>query len=417
MLETMTFISYSRRDQEFAIDLATKLRMAGAKIWMDALDILPGQDWEREIEKALYACERFLLILSPSAVDSDEVRAELNLARQENKNVIPVLHQECKIPFRIKHIQYCDFTSNQDAGLRRLFAAFGLKFSSASSPTSSAADAKTSIRQAPSPTSSAPPWASHHGQDQYGRFADFTIAEITQRLRWIPPGEFLMGSPPEESGRLDRELQHRVQISSGYWLFDTQVTQALWQAVMGTNPSRFKSPMRPVESVSWDDCQDFIQHMNDHLSGLKCRLPTEAEWEYACRAGTTTPFNTGENLTTDQANYDGNYPYRNFPKGKYREETSPVGTFPSNAWGLYDMHGNVYEWCSDWYAKDYYETCRSQGVAVDPQGPKKGSSRVLRGGYWGSYAVNCRSASRNDYRPGYRGTYRGCRLLGVPQFS
>jgi len=262
-----------------------------------------------------------------------------------------------------------------------------------------------------------PAWASASGRDRYGLWAELTYKNVTQRLRWIPPGEFLMGSPPEEKERYNNELQHRVQISSGYWLFDTQVTQALWQAVMETNPSRFKGPNRPVETVSWDDCQAFISKLNERVSGLDSRLPTEAEWEYACRAGTTTPFNTGENLTTDQANYDGNYPYRNFPKGKDRQETTQVGSFPCNAWGLYDMHGNVDEWCADWYGKDYYEECQRAGLVVDPQGPSEGSSRVLRGGRWSFSAVYCRSAYRFTFRPGYRGYSRGCRLLGVPQFS
>ncbi len=149
---------------------------------------------------------------------------------------------------------------------------------------------------------------------------------------------------------------------------------------------------------------------------LGCRLPTEAEWEYACRAGTTTPFNTGENVTTKQANYNGNYPYKNFPQGDYLVKTTPVGSYDANAWGLYDTHGNVYDWCRDWYDGEYYATCkksRPHGIE-NPEGPESGSFRVLRGGLWDGYAQDCRSAFRNHGRPEDRFTYVGFRLVFVP---
>jgi len=142
--------------------------------------------------------------------------------------------------------------------------------------------------------------------------------------------------------------------------------------------------------------------------GKTYRLPTEAEWEYACRAGTITPFSTGGNLTTEQANYDGNDPYNNNRKGQYREKTVAVDSFNPNAWGLYNMHGNVYEWCSDWYGG--YES----GLAENPAGPTTGSSRVLRGGGWDSYARDCRSAYRNYDTPDYRSYDVGFRLVFVP---
>ncbi len=128
-------------------------------------------------------------------------------------------------------------------------------------------------------------------------------------------------------------------------------------------------------------------------------MPTEAEWEYACRAATITPFNTGGNLTTDEANYDGNYPYNQNRKGQYRESTVAVDSFAPNAWGLYNMHGNVWEWCSDWYDLDYYAACKAKGVVTNPENTAQGSGRVLRGVSWSSNAGYCRSAYRNDFPP------------------
>jgi formylglycine-generating enzyme required for sulfatase activity len=161
----------------------------------------------------------------------------------------------------------------------------------------------------------------------------------------IPAGKFMMGSPKSEAGRSDSEdTQHGVTIAAPFYLGKYEVTQGEWKAVMGSNPSMFKGDDRlPVEGVSWDDCQEFITRLNAKKDGYVYRLPSEAEWEYACRAGTATAFSFGETITAEQVNYDGNYPYGNAPKGEYRGKTTRVGSFPPNAWGLYDMHGNVWE--------------------------------------------------------------------------
>ena len=157
---------------------------------------------------------------------------------------------------------------------------------------------------------------------------------VQQTFCWIPPGKFLMGSP--ENQRSEEGPQHEVTISKGFWMADTACTQALWQAVMGDNPSRFKGEDRPVEQVSWYDVRLFLSQLPYKFDP---DLPTEAEWEYACRAGTQTPFNLGASLSSDQANF--------YAPGMYRKGTVPVRSFPPNVWGLYQMHGNVWEWCAD----------------------------------------------------------------------
>ncbi|MDM8516894.1 formylglycine-generating enzyme family protein [Desulfobacterales bacterium HSG16] len=180
----------------------------------------------------------------------------------------------------------------------------------------------------------------------------------------IPAGEFIMGSPEDEEGRYDREKQHRVTLTKNYYMQKTEVTQAQWEAVVGNKPSYFKNcgDDCPVENVSWNDVQDFIKKLNKRTKTTLFRLPTEAEWEYACRAGTTTPFYFGKCLSTDDANYEGKYPIKGCPEGESRGNTIKVGTLSPNGWGLYDMHGNVWEWCQDQYG-DY-----PTKPVVDPTG-------------------------------------------------
>ncbi|MFO8090574.1 MAG: formylglycine-generating enzyme family protein, partial [Desulfatiglandaceae bacterium] len=226
----------------------------------------------------------------------------------------------------------------------------------------------------------------------------------------IPAGTFMMGSPADEPERDSDETQHQVTLTTSYYMQTTEITQGQWNAVMGNNNAY--SPNCgddcPVEQVSWYDVQDFITELNNLGQGTY-RLPTEAEWEYAARAGTMTPFNTGNCLSTDQANYDGNYPYTDCPSGVYRGNTLPVGSFAPNDWGLYDMHGNVWEWVQDWYGS------YPGGAVTDPTGPSTSSNRVMRGGNWMNKAEHCRSAFRRIVNPDNQlDYYRGFRLV-LPQ--
>jgi formylglycine-generating enzyme required for sulfatase activity len=185
------------------------------------------------------------------------------------------------------------------------------------------------------------------------------------------------------------------------------ITQEQYEAVMGNNPSDFKGKKRPVEQVSWDDANEFCQKLSQK-TGKKYRLPSEAEWEYACRAGTTTPFHFGETITTDVANYNGNYTYASAPKGVYRQKTTDVGSFPANNFGLYDLHGNVWEWCADiWH--ENYNGAPSDGSIWESGGDN--TQRLLRGGSWNSDPRRCRCENRVRYYPDLRDNDFGFRLV------
>ena len=245
------------------------------------------------------------------------------------------------------------------------------------------------LTQAPTP---APTPA---GQDEW------TDPVTGMEFVWIPAGWFLMGCVSGEHCGGDEKPVHTVTLD-GFWMGKYEVTQAQWQKVMRSNPSRFKGEDRPVEGVSWYDAQEFIKNLDSQTGNATFRLPTEAEWEYAARAATTTAYSFGNEMNS----LDNSAWYNSNSGG----QTHPVGQKQPNAWGLYDMHGNVWEWCQDWYDSDYY----TNSPRENPQGPASGSFRVLRGGDWGDGAGDCRSAYRGDRRPGDRGVNIGFRLLRTP---
>ncbi|MEC4986644.1 MAG: formylglycine-generating enzyme family protein [Oscillatoria sp. PMC 1068.18] len=237
---------------------------------------------------------------------------------------------------------------------------------------------------------------------------------------YIPGGTFLMGSPEDEKRRSDSESpQHQVRVPP-LFIAKYPTTQAQWQAVaslpqiersLEPNPSRFKGANRPVEQVSWYDCVEFCKRLSKRVN-LEIRLPSEAEWEYACRAGTTTPFHFGATLTSALANYNGNYTYDNETKTEYRGETTNVGSFPPNAFGLYDLHGNVWEWCADNWHKNY-QGAPADGSAwlITNTDNDNHSQKLLRGGFWGNNPWYCRSASRDWYSADYKINYIGFRAV------
>jgi sulfatase modifying factor 1 len=274
-----------------------------------------------------------------------------------------------------------------------------------------------------------PSWAHANGRDAYGRWVSFRVGEVEQRMRWISPGTFTMGSPPDEPGRDAGEgPQHEVTLRTGFWMADTPCTQALWQMVMGENPSRFVSPTRPVESVSWTDVQAFLERLQDRVPDLEPRLPTEAQWEHACRAGTGAATYAGSIQLLGKRNapvldaiawYAGNSGVRwdlddavGHKSSRWSEKqhdharagTRATGKKRPNPWGLYDMLGNVWEWCADGF-RSYADT-----PTTDPVGPPA-RPRAVRGGSWASDAREIRAASRGWQGPSERVESLGFRIV------
>ena len=217
------------------------------------------------------------------------------------------------------------------------------------------------------------------------------ITDGKLEMIWVKHGAFMMG---------DKGEQYQVTLTKGFYLGKYEVTQAQWERVMGNNPSNFKGADRPVEELSWNDAVEFCKKLTEMEKkagrvpqGMSYQLPTEAQWEYACRAGTSTMYSWGDSISSKNASYDENV-----------DETTPVGKYPANPWGFHDMHGNVWEWCSDWYG-DY-----PSGSVTNPIGPASGSHRVSRGGSWFNDGTNLRSAERDGDTPSYRGSTLGFRV-------
>jgi formylglycine-generating enzyme required for sulfatase activity len=247
---------------------------------------------------------------------------------------------------------------------------------------------------------------------------------IGMKLALVPAGTFTMGSPADEPGRADDEAAHPVEITRPFHMGVYHVTQEEYTKVVGKNPSWFtrsgsarmkvrdvETGRFPVDNVSWRDATQFCARLTDldAKAGERrtYRLPTEAEWEYACRAGTTTPFWSGAALGADRANFDAAFPYGGAARGVSLARPCPVGSYPPNKLGLYDLHGNIWHWCQDWYDRGYY----GRGPAKDPAGPDRGTSRVIRGGSWCVGGRECRAAYRGNEAPNFQDGTIGFRVV------
>lgn len=383
------FISYSRKNKADVMLIKDEIeRVLGIKCWMDLEGIESGsREFTQDIIEAIDASMVFLFFLSTSSQESEWALKEIDYAKSENKHVVLVRFNADpmakKFRFEFGRTDIIDWRDSlQKTKLLRDIISWT---SDGQRSTDSLSASMPSLYKAV--PSSQPLYSA-------GECKTFMLPGGAKlEMIYCPPGEFIMGSSQAEEWRGGDEMQHRVRLTKGFWIGKYPVTQLQWKSVMVSNPSHFKGDRLPVEQVSWDDCQKYIRMVNLQR-GSSMRLPTEAEWEYACRAGTTTAFFWGNKLNGDKANcYGSMCPYGTTVKGPNLERTTPVGWYEANPWGVYDMHGNVFEWCNDWYG-DY-----PLGFAIDPIGSASGVTRVMRGGSWKCLASCCRSAYRSRCVP------------------
>jgi formylglycine-generating enzyme required for sulfatase activity len=409
------FVAYSKTDEVLLDELLNFLKgleQEDVEFWTDR-KILGGEVRDEVIERNVREAAIVLVLVSQDLLDSaDFNKAQIERFLAQQKYLFPIMLSSCEWEWH-DWLKSRRFLPGNHETVKRNYTDPGrrdelfleirkqlrelierVRAGASNTPHNPVVDIEVNdpgARKSVIDGITRPVWAKAIERDKYGLYADLRIGPVYQRMRWIMPGDFIMGSPENEAERFDNETQHWVILSRGFWLADTAGTQLLWQAVMGSNPSHFKGENRPVEMVSWDEVQRFIERLNRLIPGGEFRLPTEAEWEYACRAGTTTAFWFGDQITPEQVNYFG-------------RETVEVKALPCNNWGLYQMHGNVWEWCQDGYA------AYPPGAATDPAGPAVGGRRVLRGGGWAGVGRLARSASRFHDAPASRFDFLGFRL-------
>ena len=434
--EIQIFLAHASEDKPAVLALYNRLKQAGYKPWLDKKDLIPGQIWRDEIPKAIKASQIFLACLSAkSANKQGYIQRELRIALDTLGEMlpgtiffIPMRLEECEIPdlrmsevgLNLRDIHRLDYW--EEDGFEQLERAIGYQFKlepeEPKQPVIVPEEPKKLLSvfnfEIVGVNAKGEQIKKESKQSQY--FSEDLGNGITLEMVAIPGGTFTMGTEDEEIERLVKKFdwegyrrerpQHEVTIKP-FFMGKYPVTQAQWKAIadrtdlkvekdLEPNPASFKdhpdSDRRPVEQVSWYDAIEFCARLSK-LTVREYRLPSEAEWEYACRAGTTTPFYFGETITGELANYNASNTYAGEPNGEYRQQTTPVGQFPPNAFGLYDMHGNVWEWCADtWH--DNYDGAPTDGSVWTENGDDNRS--LPRGGSWFSDPLLCRSAFRND---------------------
>ncbi len=438
------FLSYSSEDRERIRPLIQSLEQRGWSVWWDR-KIPPGKTYDQVIEQALDEARCVVVVWSQSSVQSDWVKVEADEG-MNRKILVPVLIDEARIPLAYRRIQAARLIGWQgESSHHELESLFGAIFAILGEaepakettrrsgqisevPLPPPEPAKAKVTQKPQVNKAAAPSfefdvvtldAQGNVTERRKGRARYFIEDLGPGVKLevveIPGGEFWMGSNEDDW----EKPPHRVKVSP-FLMGKYQVTQAQWRAVaafpkvkigLKPDPSRFKGDNLPVEQVSWEGAVEFCARLSQK-TGRAYRLPSEAEWEYAARAGTTTPFAFGETITPEIVNYNGERPYASAPKGEYRGKTVEVGSLGvANAFGLFDMHGNVWEWCEDqWH--DSYNDAPNYGRAWEDISAT-GSYRVGRGGGWNGSAVRCRTAVRYGGAPGDRDGYLGFRLVRV----
>ncbi len=422
------FLCHNSQDKPEVREIARQLQEKGLRPWLDEWELRPGLPWQPELEKQIQNIRSAAVFVGENGTgpwQQMEIDAYLRRFVRQRCPVIPVLltnaPKQPELPPFLEGMTWVDFRHFESNPMERLI--WGIT------------GVKPSIFNFPQPLVTTP---SKHPTIQIFKFdvvmmnakgqevrrqkckAEYFTENlgnvVTLEMVAIPGGTFMMGSPEGEGDDKEKPL-HKVTVPP-FFIGKYPVTQAQWRAItslpkvnrdLNPEPSRFKGDKRPVEQVSWYDAVEFCERLSRE-TGREYRLPSEAEWEYACRAGTTTPFHFGETITSELANYDARYTYGAAVKGTYREQTTPVGSFPPNAFGLYDMHGNVWECCEDdWHSN--YEEAPTDGSAW--LSSNKNARKVLRGGSWYFYPAYCRSAFRPYYFPVYGSSNIGLRVIYV----
>jgi formylglycine-generating enzyme required for sulfatase activity len=409
------FLCHNSEDKRFIRDIARQLRDHNLMPWLDEEQLIPGRDWLNILEQDIALIKTVAVFVGEKGVgpwQRQEISAFLREFVELGTPVIPVLlgnaPAQPKLPILLRNMSYVDFRRQEPDPFE--FLLWGITGTKVRQQNQTLPQ-NSPIEKASTPKKTSPSTVKTFSfevvtvnrqrkivqqQTQSAQvFTEDLGNGVMLDMVAIPGGSFQMGLPDSEAKRSSSESpQHSVTIAP-FHMGKFAVTQAQYQAIMGNNPAHFKGENRPVEKVSWENAIAFCQQLSKKTGSLY-RLPSEAEWEYACRAGTITPFHFGEAIATDLANYDGNRIYGQGIKGIYRNETISVGSFSANAFGLYDMHGNVWEWCEDHWHKNYdgAPTNGSAWLTDD-----KDTSRLLRGGSWYDLPGHCRSAVRDRSSP------------------
>ena len=439
--EPYVFISYAHKDSEQVFKEISSLNSAGYKIWYDE-GIEASTEWPEEIANAVLGCSAFLVFVTPNSTASVNCRNEINLALNEDKPFLAVHLKESTLPpglrLRMGDLQaILKYKNPEDRYLKKLHDTLDQllgKTGRRSNAPKRSANAPNSIEIKSGESSKVSPkkgwikwciataisvvaafgayhYLSKDSVQQKESLPDFAVGKpweipsIGAEMVWCPPGRFNMGSPVSELGRNEDELEREIIFTQGFFIGKYEVTQTEWEEVMKTSPSKFSGANLPVDSVSWNMANEFCQKLNEIEStagrlpnGWEYQLPTEAQWEYACRAGTSSVFPWGDSISEKRANYS----------ITGLEETMPKGSYPGNAWGIHDMLGNVSEWCKDWYGPFL------KSDNTDPRGPELGTYRVVRGNAWVDESDKMRVARRVYKRMNLIHSAQGFRISLVP---